>query len=190
MPKPARSSRTQPSGPTAVAQVVRDEPEFEFDSMDIMLGVILLLGIPALTYVILSGIGMSVSGAKTKDATAAFEERERQQKLEANVPLAPREFEAKITWVRNLLDTRIPMYLDRAKGEEDKIIKNHWVKAASTTVGHCEGILKSLERGIKANSEFDSDPSYAQNVKNQLSRVAQLRRDIDQLDEFKGLRGS
>ena len=191
MPRPAaRPNRSQTQrGNPAVAQPIRDDSgEFEFDGMDILVGVVLLIVIPGVVYVGLSLVGMPVSGGGSGDAISALERQEQIAQNRASVPLSKREFEEQFTWVRGLLSRRVPDFIERAKTEAEPPIKNNWVLYALSVCGRCEAVLDKLQKGIDGNKNFQSDPTYAQGIHGQKQLIANLRRDIDEQDIFKAAR--
>ncbi len=191
MPRPA--ARPKPPAQrsnSAIARPVRaEEAEFQFDSMDILVGVVLLVVIPVAAYVGLSLAGMPVSGGGGGDAIAALERKEQLAKTRSNVPLAKREFEAKFAWVRELLKNRVPEFLNRAKAENNPVAKGNWVRYGQSVCGRCKAVLETLDQGVRDNKEFLNDPQYAQSLRGQLELIANYQRELEQHDPFSAVRG-
>ncbi|MCA8959404.1 MAG: hypothetical protein KDC38_02775 [Planctomycetes bacterium] len=185
MPKPSakKPSASRPN-------IVRAEDEFQFDSMDILIGVVLLIVIPTVTYIGLDAAGMPVSGVRAATAVDSLAEIERRKQLRKSVPLSTQEFDIQFNWAVALLRERVPEYIDRAKAETDAPTKDNWILAAKQTCGDAKEVFESLLKGVDGNAAFDKDPSYAQNAHSQLQRIEQLEAEIRKYDIFKAVRES
>ncbi len=169
MPPSARSRRPQAAKP-APAVIRTEDSENSMDPMDIVLGVIWAVAIPAGMYLILYLAGMPPGGGG--DGASWGENMKLNDQLGAvNPPVTYREVDLRLALVDELLQDRVPDYLQRAKTTKDNRVKNWWQELAFRVLGVCRNELEQVSDAIPGSAELVRRPEIGQGIRNRLAHI-------------------
>lgn len=186
---PRGRSQRQPLSPAQQLHQ-QQQSEFKFDSMDIMVGVLLLIVIPFATHLILRNVGLPVSGKTGLSYEESLEQQAIiEQKKKFKAPLEPREFEMQMAEVRRIVDQQVPQYLKRATQEDHTQPRRvePWIAVANSANEDARRIVESLIDAIENNSAFNS--SHRGRLSTYRDRIDALEKQIDAADPFSRLQG-
>lgn len=173
MPRPAR--RRQP-GPSQGVQQPQEESQYSFDPADIIIGVVILIAVPAITYVVMSALGKPVSGRRGVTTEQALELKH-QKKVRKPPPMQPEEVKLFLAHVDHLLETNGREYMERFKSvnDPDKTPeKDRWWQRANDLLKFCDGELAKIEDAMAKDSSLHASANY-QGV---ISRRKSIQQDI------------
>lgn len=169
MPPSAKPRRPQ-AAKTVPAVIRAEDSENPMDPMDIVLGIIWALVIPAGMYLVLYLAGMPPGGG---GAGASWGENMKlQDQLTAvNPPVTYREIDLRLGLVDELLQNRVPDYLQRAKTTKDNRVKNWWQELAFRVLGVCRNELEQVSGAIPGSAELQKRPEIGQGIRSRLEHI-------------------
>jgi len=175
MAEPARPPRAAVRSAPAVIRAEDTEPKV--DSMDAVLGVVWAIVIPVAMYILLSVAGMPPGGGKSAGSLA--EQFARQDELAAvKAPVTFREIDQRLARVDQLIQDRVPLFLERAKGLEDNRIKHGWQELAFRVLGICKAELTQIQSSLAKSPELKTGPEVDQGIRRRLAHIETQENEI------------
>ncbi|MEO2148939.1 MAG: hypothetical protein ABGY15_02010 [bacterium] len=178
-----RLAKRSPSPPRATPKAPVDLDSNEIDFGDVTLGITAMIGIPVVTLVLLSLIGMPFGGAPGDNPEQA--EQWRQVKL-YRPPMTTEEAQLILAKVQFWVDDRAKDYIRRSRLTEDSHEKNFWQEVAKGVLSPAENELSAI---IDAAAKQKKIPEAIRDATLQwISKVDKLRTELDQEDPFRQIR--
>jgi len=180
--RPTKSAPKATPPPKSQPNVVRAEDD-DFDLGDLIIGICALVGLPVVTLVVLSFLGMPFGGSAEMNSQQADEYRG----LDSIVPTMT-EDEALIilTRVKFWVDDRAKDYMKRSRGTGDNAIKRYWQEVAKGVLGKAEADLKRVQSDFRNNPSADA--GILDSAQQFLSQIDILQVQIQQEDPFRQVR--
>ena len=167
---------------TSQSKVIRAE-EDDFDMGDLIIGLCGLIGLPVVTLIILSFIGMPFGGTAEMNSQQADVYRG----LENIVPpMTEAEALIVLNRVKYWVDDRAKDYMKRSRGTEDNAIKRYWQEVAKGVLGKAEADLKRVQSDFRKNPK--ADVGILDSAQQFLSQIDTLQVQIQQEDPFRQVR--
>lgn len=164
----------RPQQRTSITQREAEEAErgTKIDGGDLTAGVVLLIAVPAITYVILGVAGLPVSGRQVSPQASLAERAEKEAR---NPPLTAPELKEKLAYINRVVDDRCTDYLQRFNKEEEPIPKHNWWKYASSSIGWARNELEIM---IKEIDRFPDLEPYRNELKSRINELGQRELDL------------
>lgn len=159
-------------------QVIEEEPGSDIDGGDVFAGIVVLIAIPALTYVLLSFAGMPVNG-NTTDIVAKVREKDRLADRPPPPPTEP-ELNDKLAYVEQLKE-RANGYLARVTDDMENIDVDRWQQHALRTLNKAKSELSLLEADMKKAPDL---ASFETKINRQLTDINRRLVDIEKASRF------
>ena len=172
MARKAGEARRRPESQNVVLQ--EQAPESDIEPMDVALGLILMVVIPAGVWILLLVVGFPVNGRPPMSAEERLARKE-VKKERKPPPLDEEEYKVRSSRVDDLLNRYLPRYRGYSHKEEEPVPKHYYYECAQKCLEIAESELKELETAVKKNPELRP---YQQSVASRLNSVAQLRHDL------------
>jgi hypothetical protein len=178
-----RLAKRSSSPPRATPKAPVDPDSDGIDFGDVTLGITAMIGIPVVTLVLLSLIGMPFGGAPGDNPEQA--EKWRQVKL-YRPPMTTEEAQLILAKVQFWVDDRAQDYIRRSRLTEDSHEKNFWQEVAKGVLSPAENELSAI---IDAAAKQKKIPEAIRDATLQwISKVDKLRTELDQEDPFRQIR--
>ena len=162
--------------------VVRSE-EDDIDMGDLIVGLVALVGLPVVTLVILSFIGMPFGGTSEMNSQQADVYRG----LEKHVPnMTDAEAVVILNRVKFWIDDRAKDYMKRSRATSDNAIKRYWQEVAKKVLGIAEADLKRIQNDLRKNPE--ASVAILDSAQQFLSQIDTMQVQIQQEDPFRQVR--
>ncbi len=162
--------------------VVRAE-EDDIDMGDLIVGLVALVGLPVVTLVILSFIGMPFGGTSEMNSQQADVYRG----LEKHVPnMTDAEAVIILNRVKFWIDDRSKDYMKRSRATSDNAIKRYWQEVAKKVLGIAEADLKRIQNDLRKNPE--ASVAILDSAQQFLSQIDTMQVQIQQEDPFRQVR--
>ncbi len=175
MPPSPRAPRSNTSNPAVIRA---DDDDSNMDPMDIFLGVVAAIGIPAVVYILL----LALIGGGGDSATEQMRRNEALEKV--NPPVTFREIEMRISRVESLLNNQVPDYVSRAGATDDNHVKNNWQELAYRVLGICKNELELVREDIPKSAELQRHPEVRQAIDRWLAHIATEEEKIRRTNPF------
>ncbi|MEM7164895.1 MAG: hypothetical protein AAF581_05485 [Planctomycetota bacterium] len=158
---------------------IEAEQQGGVDGGDVFAGVVLLLAIPALTYVLLAMFGLPVSGRTNHSAVDVVRMKDR---LSNRPPPPPTEAEMndKLAYVEGLKE-RASVYLDRSRNEEENVDVDRWQMHSRNTLNKARSTIELLRNDLKKAPDL---ASFETTLNRHLSDINQQLVDIQKASRF------
>lgn len=162
--------------------IVRAEDD-DIDMGDLMVGLVALVGLPVVTLVVLSFIGMPFGGTSEMNSQQADTYRG----LEKIVPnMTDAEAVIILNRVKFWIDDRAKDYMKRSRATSDNAIKRYWQEVAKKVLGVAEADLKRIQNDLRKNP--DATVAILDSAQQFLSQVDTMQVQIQQEDPFRQVR--
>jgi hypothetical protein len=177
--KPTRSAPQQGGGKPPVIRAEEDD----LDMGDLLIGVCGLVGLPVVTLIVLSFIGMPFGGSEEMNS----EQADVYRSIDKFVPqMTTQEAGIILNRVQYWVDDRAKNYYDRSRAVSDNSIKNYWQELAQGVLGKAESSLKRVQDEFRNNPEKGSEILDAAQL--WFKKVDALQVAIEQEDPFRQVR--
>ena len=184
-----RAPRTGKQAPRAAApprqtqKVVRQEEDDDIDMGDLIVGLVALVGLPVVTLVILSFLGMPFGETSEMNSQQADVYRG----LDKHVPpMTDAEAVTILNRSKFWIDDRAKDYMKRSRATEDNSIKNYWQGAAKKVLGKAEADLKRIQNNLRKDP--NASVQILDSAQQYLLQIDTLQVQIQQEDPFRQVR--
>ena len=181
-----RSGKSAPkvAPPARQAQkVVRPEEDDDIDMGDLIVGLVALIGLPIVTLVILSFLGMPFGGTSEMNSQQADVYRG----LDKHVPdMTDQEAVTILNRVKYWIDDRAKEYMKRSRATSDNAVKSYWQGVAKKVLGIAEADLKRIQNNMRKNP--DASVAILDSAQQFLLQIDTLQVQIQQEDPFRQVR--
>ena len=167
-------ARPRPSARAAATpNVVRRDDESPMDPMDIVLGVVWAIVIPVVTYGVLFFAGLTGSGETFEESL-----RRNEQVRKVEPPVTYQEIDLRLARVDQILQDRVPEYVQRAGRAKDNRMKNWWQELAFRVLGVCRNELEQVQLAVPKNPELRQKPEIEQGIRRRLEHIGSQEEQI------------
>ena len=155
-------------GPTVVPAADDDS---ELDPMDIMLGIVYAIAIPAGAYLLLFLAGMPPGGASLDSNADKMRKTDEIESIK-QPPVTYREVQLRFARVEQLLQDRVPDFVKRAENSEHPHQKNDWQELAFRVLGICKNDLQTIQADIPTSDALKSRSELTSKIRRMLAHIS------------------
>lgn len=164
-------------------KVVRQEEDDDIDMGDLIVGLVALVGLPVVTLIILSFLGMPFGGTTEMNSQQADVYRG----LDKHVPqMTDQEAVTILNRVKYWIDDRAKEYMKRSRATDDNSIKSYWQGVAKKVLGIAEADLKRVQNNLRKDP--DASRQILDSAQQFLLQIDTLQVQIQQEDPFRQVR--
>ena len=172
--KAATSAKARRSQQTIIMET--EDSAGEMEPMDVVLGVVFLLGIPLIMFVLL--------GFLMSDSSSAWEEQLRLKELklarEKTPPaMTPEEYDDQWKRISTLLDVFSPDYVKHYHGEKNNLIKQKYFECAYKVSSIAEKELEDLLAATKVSRRIQGNGQEVERKLNQARDMLRVQKKLN-----------